>query len=151
MSDFQAPFHQPRPLQQLVRMSLSLAVLALTASGCSIIQNSSRSDAIASQSDVAKLALAQHLTNSGAKMYGTYWCPYCTQQKELFGQAIEEAPVIECDPKGPNAQPALCASANVSGYPTWEIQGQQYRGVHSLKELAGLSHYQGPTNFDDSE
>lgn len=81
-------------------------------------------------------------------MYGTYWCPYCTRQKELFGQAVNQVPMIECDPNGANAQPNLCASANINGYPTWEIQGQQYRGIRSLEELAELSSYQGSRNFN---
>lgn len=130
---------------------MGIAMLSFVVSGCSNIKNgdSSSSGEIEAQPNSAKVALAQHLTASGARMYGTYWCPYCTYQKEMFGEAIAKVQVIECDPKGPNAQPSLCASANVRGYPTWEIQGQQYRGAHSLEELAKLSNYQGATNFDN--
>jgi len=37
----------------------------------------------------AKIALAQHLTQIGAKMYGAYWCHHCHKQKQMLGkQAI---------------------------------------------------------------
>jgi glutaredoxin len=81
-------------------------------------------------------------------MYGTFWCPYCNRQKELFGAAVDRLQLIECDPKGANAQPDACAKANVSSYPSWEVNGQIYRGMQSLEELAALSGYRGPTQFE---
>lgn len=80
-------------------------------------------------------------------MYGTYWCPYCNKQEELFKDAVSKVQIIECDPQGENAQPQLCAQANVSSYPTWQINGKLYRGLRSLEELAALSDYKGATNF----
>lgn len=80
-------------------------------------------------------------------MYATFWCPYCQRQEKLFGDSESQLPVVECDPNGKNAQPALCAQANISSYPTWEIQGRLYPGLRSLDELADLSGYQGPRNF----
>ncbi|MDX2245023.1 MAG: hypothetical protein NW224_30470 [Leptolyngbyaceae cyanobacterium bins.302] len=97
----------------------------------------------------ATTALADHLTQTGAKMYGTYWCPYCNRQEELFGNAVSKLQVIECDPKGENAQPQLCAQANVNSFPTWEIGGKLYPGLQSLDELATLSGYKGARNFKD--
>ncbi len=95
----------------------------------------------------AEAALAQHLKQTGAKMYGTFWCPYCRRQEKLFGEAVSQLEIIECDPRGKNAQPERCDRAQVSGYPTWEINGQQYNGLLSLEDLANLSSYQGPRNF----
>lgn len=81
-------------------------------------------------------------------MYGTYWCPYCTRQKQMFGlQGFNLIRYIECDPRGQNAKPNLCRQANVRGYPTWEINGQQYRGMRSLSDLANISGYRGSRNF----
>lgn len=80
-------------------------------------------------------------------MYATYWCPYCQKQQALFGDAAKQLPIIECDPQGENARPDLCASAKISGYPTWEIQGQLYPGFLSLEELADRSGYQGSRDF----
>ena len=99
----------------------------------------------------AELALARHLKQIGAKEYGAYWCPHCYEQKLLFGkQAAEELNYIECDPKGQNGRPDLCQAAGITGYPTWEINGQLYSGVQTLEKLAELSGYTGPRNFQNS-
>lgn len=139
----------------------TMAIALLTLSGCSGVRKSlasvlGRSDASAPEalpsarllkSTPAQIALVNHLNRVGAKFYGTYWCPYCTRQKELFGEAVSQLQIVECDPNGKDAQPAACANANVSSYPTWEINGQQYPGMHSLEELAALSGYKGSLNF----
>ncbi|MGI0489796.1 hypothetical protein ACN4EK_30645 [Pantanalinema rosaneae CENA516] len=94
-------------------------------------------------------ALAKHLQQIGAKMYGAYWCPHCQQQKELFGSPTFSRYInyIECDPRGQNAKPNLCRAAKIGGYPTWEINGKFYPGTQSLKSLAKWSGYQGSQNF----
>lgn len=103
---------------------------------------------ISTSSGEAEIALAQHLTAVGAKNYSAYWCPHCHEQKELFGkQAVSEIDYVECDPGGQNPRPQLCQAAQIQGYPTWIINGEQYPGVRSLSELAALSGYQGPSNF----
>jgi glutaredoxin len=83
--------------------------------------------------------LAQHLAESGATMYGAYWCPHCAEQKEAFNEAIDQVPYVECDPSGENAQPQLCIDKGIQGYPTWEIDGQIYPGTRPLDDLAQLS------------
>ena len=103
---------------------------------------------ISTTSGAAETALAQHLRQRGAKMYGAYWCPYCTRQKELFGrQAFSQISYIECDPRGQNARPDLCRQAGVNGFPTWEINGRQYRGMQTLTQLADITGYKGSRNF----
>ena len=105
---------------------------------------------VTNTSGQAEIALARHLDDIGAKMYGAYWCPHCHDQKELFGQeAAAIFPYVECAPDGQNPQTSLCQSLSdqVTGYPTWEINGQYYPGTRSLQELAQLSGYDGPTNF----
>jgi glutaredoxin len=103
---------------------------------------------ISSSATSAKVALASHLKQVGAKFFGTYWCPYCSQQKEMFGQqAFSQINYIECDPQGKNARLDICEKANVASFPTWEINGQQYRGVQSLEDLADVSGYKGDRNF----
>lgn len=92
---------------------------------------------------VSPRGLAQHLRQIGAKMYGAYWCGHCQSQKELFGQAFNQIRYIECDPRGRNPQPQLCAQAGIEGYPTWEIRGRKYPGVQPLATLARLSNYRG--------
>lgn len=97
----------------------------------------------------AEVALARHLKSIGARMFGAYWCPHCHEQKQLFGQpAVADIPYIECAPDGANSQTELCrATKQVTGYPTWEINGQFYSGTQTLEQLAKASGYQGPTNF----
>lgn len=96
----------------------------------------------------AEIALARHLTEIGAKEYGAFTCPHCHEQKELFGkEAFSLLNYIECNPQGKDAQPQLCQAANITGVPTWEINGQFYPGVQSLEQLAELSGYQGSRNF----
>lgn len=107
--------------------------------------------AITTTSEAAEIALAQHLKQVGAKMYGAYWCPHCHDQKQLFGrEAFSQLNYIECDPKGKNPQPDLCKAANIKSYPTWEINGKIYSGTQSLEELASASGYQGTRNFVNS-
>ena len=91
-----------------------------------------------------EVALATHLKQVGAKLYGTYWCTYCNKQKQMFGsQAFSQINYIECDPNGKNPRPDLCIKAHISSYPTWEIKGQQYQGMQSLQQLAEISGYPG--------
>jgi len=116
----------------------------------------SQSPPIETASTPASLALAQHLQNIGAKMYGAYWCPHCHSQKERFGeQAVaqvmlaEREPVyIECSPEGRTApQAEVCQQAGISAYPTWVIDGEKYEGNLPLQQLAEVSGYQGSQEF----
>ncbi|MCL1474284.1 vitamin K epoxide reductase family protein [Argonema antarcticum] len=106
---------------------------------------------IQNSSGPAEIALARYLKQVGAKEYGAYWCPHCHDQKELFGkEAAAEFDYVECDPKGKNARPNLCQTANIKGYPTWEINGKFYEGVQSLNKLADLTGYKGLRSFKNS-
>jgi len=100
---------------------------------------------VRSESNAGQIALAEHLTASGAKIYTAYWCPHCHDQKELFGrQATEKLTVVECAPDGRNSQRELCEAKKIEAYPTWEINGQLDSGVKPLAKLAEASGYQGP-------
>jgi uncharacterized membrane protein len=105
---------------------------------------------ITTTSGEAELALAAHLQQIGAKMYGAYWCPHCHDQKQLFGkEAFSKIEYIECSPNGPGTAPAAaCIERGIQGYPTWEIKGQLLQsGTQSLEALADASSYSGPRNF----
>ena len=85
-------------------------------------------------------ALAQCITDSGAKMYGAYWCPHCINQKELFGPSFDKITYIECDARGDNADPKACEEAGVEGYPTWIFgDGTRRSGEVPLRTLASLT------------
>ena len=103
---------------------------------------------ITTTSGPAEVALADHLQEVGAKMYGAYWCPHCHDQKQLFGQqAFAKVPYIECDPNGPDGKPDLCKAAKIEGFPTWKIKSQSLSGTQPLTELAKVSAYSGPQTF----
>jgi uncharacterized membrane protein len=103
---------------------------------------------VTTTSGAAEISLARHLTSIGAKMYGAYWCPHCHDQKQLFGQpAMQDVTYVECAEDGVNPQVEQCISANIEGFPSWEINGQIYPGARRLEELADLSGYQGPRDF----
>ena len=106
---------------------------------------------IQNTSGPSEIALAQHLQEIGAKKYSAYWCPHCQQQREMFGrEAFAYIDSIECAEDGQDAQPQLCREAGVQGFPTWEINGEQFSGARPLSELANLSGYSGPRDFRHS-
>ena len=96
--------------------------------------------AVTTASSPAALALANHLTANGARMYTAYWCPHCHEQKELFGkEATARLQLIECAPDGRNSQKALCDSKKIQGFPSWEINDKIESGVKPLAKLAEMS------------
>lgn len=106
---------------------------------------------ITTTSGAAEIALADHLKQVGAKMYGAFWCPHCHEQKQLFGQeASQKIDYIECDPRGKKPKPELCEAAKIEGFPTWKIKGKSVSGTQSLEELSDMSGYQGSRNFRNS-
>lgn len=105
---------------------------------------------IETRSSDADIALAEHLASIGAKKYGAWWCPHCHEQQALFGrEAFAKIDYVECDTEGQNAQTATCQTVGVESYPTWEINGELYGGVQPLANLAELSGYTGPTDFEN--
>ena len=76
---------------------------------------------------------AQCLTEKGVQMYGTEWCSHCKNQKKLFGSSFEFIDYIDCD-----EDRAECVKAEVTGYPTWRVNGQNYPGEKSLERLGNL-------------
>jgi uncharacterized membrane protein len=114
---------------------------------------------ITTPSGDAETQLATHLKSIGATMYGSYWCPHCCEQKQLFGQtAMNDVNYVECATDGPNSQADLCAAivpevekatGEKFGFPTWKINGQYYSGRKPLTELAQLSEYKGPQDFQN--
>lgn len=77
---------------------------------------------------------AECLGEKEAVMYGTDWCHYCQDQKEMFGMHFEKLNYIDCDDNK-----AECDAAGVRGYPTWVINEVNYPGVQKIDKLAELS------------
>lgn len=77
------------------------------------------------------------LTDSGAKMYGAYWCSHCQDQKKAFGNSWKKVNYIECSLPGGRAVAPECSAAGVSGYPTWEFgDSTRVSGFVPLRELS---------------
>ena len=103
---------------------------------------------VTSESSPAAVALADHLTSTGAVMYSAYWCPHCHEQKELFGkEGAAKLQVVECAADGENNQADLCRSKGIEGFPSWEIKGSIESGVQSLPSLAERSGFKGDPDF----
>jgi thiol-disulfide isomerase/thioredoxin len=80
---------------------------------------------------------AQCLTDKGAKFYGAFWCPHCAEQKELFGDAVEKLPYVECSTPDKQNQTQVCIDAGVKSYPTWVFaDGKTHPGLAQLSVLA---------------
>lgn len=137
----------------IVAMVTLISTLAIYApiNNPSLSDRNQNSYNITTASNSANVSLAEHLTNVNAVMYGAFWCNFCQQQKELFGQqAAASLTYVECDPAGENPQPDLCRAKGITGYPAWEIDGEFYSGLLPLERLADLSGYTGSRNFGNS-
>lgn len=102
---------------------------------------SSSIDRELNESNSFQTGLAKHLGTIGATMYGSYKCPHCLDQKQLFGKAFKHVRYVECNSKGENANPSLCFVKGISIYPTWEIMGRYYQGQIPLEKLSEMSGY----------
>ncbi len=89
-------------------------------------------------SDPAIAALAECLTQKGAKMYGAYWCPHCVNQKKAFGDAFTKIAYVECGVRGnPSAEEQVCKDQNIQGLPTWIFgDGTRVEGERTFQDLA---------------
>ena len=76
----------------------------------------------------------QCLTDNDATMYGTEWCSHCKNQKAAFGSSFEYVYYVDCDKDKDE-----CIKAGVKGYPTWQINGENYPGEQSFERLAFLT------------
>lgn len=102
-------------------------------------------------SSPATIALATHLKTVGATLYlSDGECAECQRQREILGaEAIAQITVVTCaTATNPTNSPAPaspdpCQQANVTTYPTWQINNQLYPGVQSPEQLAELSGYEG--------
>jgi len=96
-----------------------------------------------------QIALAEHLSSIGARFYGAYWCSFCFQQRSMFGAGgSRRLPYVECASDGYQSQAAVCrAKPQLTGYPTWEINGKLYGGLRSLSELQTISGFDANVKF----
>jgi hypothetical protein len=130
----------------LRRMALSLlAALALSGGGALAQSAGHREHSTTptlgqalKPSTADQLALCEHLRRVGAIYYGSWECPACFMQKNLFGQqAGDRLPYVECTKTESDRE--RCRSAGILAYPTWELNGRRVEGVQTLDELRAWS------------
>ncbi|MDX1626929.1 MAG: vitamin K epoxide reductase family protein [Wenzhouxiangellaceae bacterium] len=86
--------------------------------------------------------LAEHLDASGARYFGASWCVNCQEQSAMFGRSADRLPYIECAPGGRGGVVAMeCLANDITGYPTWIIDGRRFQQVLTPEQLARYSGY----------
>ena len=119
-----------------------IAFLALPTAINSSHLNNQKELVVTSDSSKETIEFAKYLKKNGVVKYSAYWCPNCLNQSEIFGkQAYKELNVVECARDGINSRTQLCIDKKIKGFPTWEINGELFKGVLSLKELSELTGY----------
>ncbi len=82
---------------------------------------------------------AKDLKAAGAEFYGAHWCPFCTEQKELFEDGKDNLPFFEVT-KPDRTLNDLGIAEGIVEFPTWKFaNGKDAKGVQSLAKLSELS------------
>jgi len=84
-------------------------------------------------------AFAKCLKDRHVLMYGAYWCPHCSEQKEKFGASFKYAPYVECGiPGNTRGELQVCRDADIKHFPTWQFPpvGERVERILSLEELS---------------
>lgn len=68
------------------------------------------------------------------KIYSSLTCSACKKQKEILGDYYSLLDDTDCF-----YETQKCIDANIPGYPTWIINGQQNPGVKTIAQLKELT------------
>ncbi|MAG45447.1 MAG: hypothetical protein CMH63_01595 [Nanoarchaeota archaeon] len=71
---------------------------------------------------------------SQSELYVLKTCGHCATQKLILKEHLDKFNVIEC-----SENRDLCKEKDITGVPTWIINGEKYSGKKSLKELKTLT------------
>ena len=100
--------------------------------------------AFSGDNDVADISelegFAACLLESDAIFYGTEWCGFCNQQKQVLGEVYNQFSgqfYVDCD-----RERGKCSAARIRSYPTWIINGRPYVGVQSIDALSAAMNCQ---------
>ena len=114
---------QPKSTRSIAVGCAIVAMIALAATALSA--RSTRLD-----------AFARCLSDKKAVMYGSFRCPHCAEQKELFGDSFVYVQYVECSVPFSRQMSAPCTSAQIKQVPTWTFaDGQRRVGLTPLEEL----------------
>jgi large repetitive protein len=96
------------------------------------------------------VAFAKALAAGGVKFYGAAWCPFCTEQKQLFQDGGKFLPFIEVT-KADRSLNAVGTAAGIQTYPTWEFPDDtRATGVLTLEQISQRSGIAIPSSDNPS-
>ncbi len=67
------------------------------------------------------VAFAKALKDAGVRFFGAIWCPFCNEQKALFGDGAQYLPFEEVTNPDRSLN-ALGVAEDIKTFPTWEFQ-----------------------------
>ncbi len=71
-----------------------------------------------------------------ATLYIQLGCSHCDAQEKLFGENYPYLKVIDCTVAEDRQK---CIDAEISGTPTWIVNGEKYPGFKTLEELKEIT------------
>ena len=81
----------------------------------------------------SKKELAECLAKK-SELYIQLGCKYCKIQEDIFGEDYIYLKIVDCAYESDK-----CSRAEITGTPTWIINGQKYAGVQQLDTLKNLT------------
>jgi cyclophilin family peptidyl-prolyl cis-trans isomerase len=92
--------------------------------------------------------LAKWLDQQGFEMYGAYWCPFCTEQKDMFEDGGDYLPFTDIAlDNATRSQDPQYASLQITNYPTWILpDNSRLVGAQSIETLIQLSGFVNPSD-----
>lgn len=91
-----------------------------------------------------RVEFARCLAEKGWVMYSSFTCSACRAQIQLFGQAVDQLKIIECNPHAPDTQVQRCLDKKIRYTPTWLMEKngsevERFKGYKKLEDLASLT------------
>jgi len=72
--------------------------------------------------------------SSKSLIYVSRTCSHCAEQKIILGKYYDLFNIIDCID-----EEEKCIQAEITGFPTWFINGKEYKGVQSWKKLKSIT------------
>lgn len=72
--------------------------------------------------------------SQNSTVYSQIGCTHCEKQKELFGENWKYINEVKC-----NDDWRVCQDANITGTPTWIINGKLHSGLKSIENLKTIT------------
>lgn len=84
---------------------------------------------------------AKCLAEKGMKFYGASRCSWCKKEKDIFGEAKDSLPYVECvDAKDQQKLTPECQTAGIQSFPTWQLaNGVKEPGFKTIEQLETAS------------